>query len=98
MTQAQQRTYMYNYIKNMGSHSLQQLKKLSFDEIKDLFETIMKRLKDFVPMQSDRLVSKITAGSSKRDAKEELNQESSKRQKTGEGSEPAEESNDKELD
>ncbi|GJZ85981.1 hypothetical protein Tco_0657591 [Tanacetum coccineum] len=29
MTQAQQRTYMCNYIKNMGSHTLQQLKKLS---------------------------------------------------------------------
>ncbi|GJX33078.1 hypothetical protein Tco_0242933 [Tanacetum coccineum] len=43
MTQAQQRTYMCNYIKNMGSHTLQQLKKLSFDEIKELFETTMKR-------------------------------------------------------
>ncbi|GKA09215.1 hypothetical protein Tco_0688546, partial [Tanacetum coccineum] len=43
MTQAQQRTYMYYYIKHMGSHTLQQLKKLSFDEIKELFETTMKR-------------------------------------------------------
>ncbi|GKB40800.1 hypothetical protein Tco_0885742 [Tanacetum coccineum] len=82
----------------MGSHTLQQLKKLSFDEIKDLFETTMKRVKDFVPMESDRSVPKIAAGSSKRDAEEELNQESSKRQKTREGSEPAEESKDKESD
>ncbi|GJS03328.1 hypothetical protein Tco_0319836 [Tanacetum coccineum] len=52
MTQAQQRTYMCNYIKNMGSHTLQQLKKLSFDEIKELFETTMKRVKDFVPMEN----------------------------------------------
>ncbi|GKC87384.1 hypothetical protein Tco_1148033 [Tanacetum coccineum] len=44
MTQAQQKTYMCNYIKNMGSHTLQQLKKLSFDEIKELFETTMKRV------------------------------------------------------
>ncbi|GJY14674.1 hypothetical protein Tco_0385096, partial [Tanacetum coccineum] len=68
MTQAQQRTYMCNYIKNMGSHTLQQLKKLSFDEIKELFETKMKRVKDFVPMESDRLVPKISTGSSKRTA------------------------------
>ncbi|GJT63846.1 hypothetical protein Tco_1015326 [Tanacetum coccineum] len=54
MTQAQQRTYMCNYIKNMGSHTLQQLKKLSFDEIKELFETTMKRVKDFVPMKRSK--------------------------------------------
>ncbi|GKD88619.1 synaptobrevin, longin-like domain protein [Tanacetum coccineum] len=98
MTQAHQRTYMCTYIKNMGSHTLQQLKKLSFDEIKELFETTMKRVKDFVPMESDRSVPKIADGSSKRDAKEELNQESSTRQKTREGSEPVKESKDKELD
>ncbi|GJU72197.1 hypothetical protein Tco_1263602 [Tanacetum coccineum] len=91
MTQAQQRTYMCNYIKHIGSHTPQQLKKLSFDEIKDLSESTMKRVKDFVPMKSDRSAPKIAAGSSKRDAEEELNQESSKRQKTGEGSEPSKE-------
>ncbi|GKA71338.1 hypothetical protein Tco_0777477 [Tanacetum coccineum] len=36
MTQAQQRTYMCNYIKHIGSHTLQQLKRLSFDELKAL--------------------------------------------------------------
>ncbi|GKB75649.1 hypothetical protein Tco_0942544, partial [Tanacetum coccineum] len=64
----------------------------------DLFETTMKRVKEFVPMESDKSVPKIAAGSSKRDANEELNQESYKRQKTREGSEPAEESEDKESD
>ncbi|GJU51408.1 hypothetical protein Tco_1220963 [Tanacetum coccineum] len=54
MTQAQQRTYMCNYIKNIGSHTLQQLKKLSFDEIKELFETTIKRVKDFVPMERSK--------------------------------------------
>ncbi|GJU09585.1 hypothetical protein Tco_1131981 [Tanacetum coccineum] len=39
MNQAQQRTYMCNYIKNMGSHTLQQLKKIYFDKVKELFET-----------------------------------------------------------
>ncbi|GKA10157.1 hypothetical protein Tco_0689590 [Tanacetum coccineum] len=44
ITQAQQRTYMCNYIKHIGIHTLQQLKKLSFDEIKELFEITMKRV------------------------------------------------------
>ncbi|GJY22563.1 hypothetical protein Tco_0396221 [Tanacetum coccineum] len=94
MTQAQQRTYMCNYIKHMGSHTLQQLKKLSFDEVKELFETTMKRVNTFTPIESDDTVPKVVAGSSKIDAEQELNQESSKRQKIGEGSEPAEESKD----
>ncbi|GJZ12502.1 hypothetical protein Tco_0547732 [Tanacetum coccineum] len=94
MTQAQQRTYMCNYIKNMGSHTLQQLKKLSFNEVKELFETTMKRVNTFTPMESDDIVPKVVAGSSKIDAKQELNQESLKRQKIGEDSEPAEESKD----
>ncbi|GJR69695.1 putative ribonuclease H-like domain-containing protein [Tanacetum coccineum] len=84
MTQAQRRTYMCNYIKHMGSHTLQQLKKLSFDEIKELFEITMKRVNTFTPMESDDIVSKVVVGSSKRDAEQELNQESSKRQKIGE--------------
>ncbi|GJU54762.1 hypothetical protein Tco_1228476 [Tanacetum coccineum] len=98
MTQAQQRTYMCNYIKHMESHTLQQLRKLSFDEIKELFEITMKRVNTFTPMESDDTVSKVVARSSKRDAEQELNQESSKRQKIGEESEPAEESQDKESD
>ncbi|GJW43592.1 hypothetical protein Tco_0072391 [Tanacetum coccineum] len=92
MNQAQQRTYMCNYIKHIRSHTLQQLKKLSFDEIKELFEITMKRVNTFTSMESDDTVPKVIAGSSKRDAKQELNQESSKSQKIGEGSEPTEES------
>ncbi|GJQ94743.1 hypothetical protein Tco_0005882 [Tanacetum coccineum] len=92
MTHAQQRTYMCNYILNMGSHTLQQLKKLSFDEVKELFETTMKRVNTFTPIESDDTVPKVVARSSKIDAEQELNQENSKRQKIGEGSEPAEES------
>ncbi|GJQ90596.1 putative ribonuclease H-like domain-containing protein [Tanacetum coccineum] len=94
MTQAQQRTYMCNYIKNMGSHTLQQLKKLSFDEVKELFETTMKRVSTFTLMESDDTVPKVIAGCSKTYAEQELNQEISKRQKIGEGSEPAEELKD----
>ncbi|GJX18075.1 hypothetical protein Tco_0218907 [Tanacetum coccineum] len=52
MTQAQQRNYMMNYIKHMGIHTLQQLKRYSFDELKELFETIMKNVNTFVPMET----------------------------------------------
>ncbi|GJT32245.1 hypothetical protein Tco_0922664 [Tanacetum coccineum] len=41
-TQAQQRTYMSNYIKNMGNYTLKQLRSYSFDEIKTLFETTIR--------------------------------------------------------
>ncbi|GJW29839.1 hypothetical protein Tco_0046714 [Tanacetum coccineum] len=74
LTQAQQRTYMSQYIKNMGSHILKQLKSYSFDEIKNLFETTVRRLHTFVLMESEseREIPELTAESSKRDAEEEL--------------------------
>ncbi|GKA39499.1 hypothetical protein Tco_0732050 [Tanacetum coccineum] len=72
MTQAQQRTYMSNYIKHMGSHTLQQLNKLSFDEVKELFETTMKRVNSFTLMESDDTVLKVVAGSSKRYVEQDI--------------------------
>ncbi|GJX34693.1 hypothetical protein Tco_0246250 [Tanacetum coccineum] len=98
LTQAQQRSYMCNYIKHMGSYTIQQLRGYSFEEIKVLFEAKMKRVNTLTLMESDDTVPKVIAGSSKRSAEEELGEESSKRQKIGEGSEPAEESKDKESD
>nr|GFB97278.1 hypothetical protein [Tanacetum cinerariifolium] len=47
-TQAQQRTYMSIYIKNIKGYTLQQLRGYSFDEIKTLFETTMRRVNTFV--------------------------------------------------
>nr|GEX71562.1 hypothetical protein [Tanacetum cinerariifolium] len=96
MTQAQQRTYMSNYIKHIGSHTLQQLSRYSFNELKTLFETTLRRVNTFVPMKSevDKAVPKFAAGSSKRGA-EELDQGSSKRQKTSESLELAEAPRDK---
>ncbi|GJX35415.1 hypothetical protein Tco_0246972 [Tanacetum coccineum] len=98
--QAQQRTYMSNYIKYMGSYTLQQLRGYSFDEIKSLFKATMKRVNTFTPMESDvdRTVPKIAVRSSKRDAEEKLGQESSKRQKIGESSQQAKQPRDKEPD
>ncbi|GJT09586.1 putative ribonuclease H-like domain-containing protein [Tanacetum coccineum] len=82
------------------SYTLQQLRGYSFDEIKSLFEETMKRVNTFTLMESDvdRTVPKIAAGSLKRDAEEELGQESSKRQKIGESSQQAKELRDKEPD
>ncbi|GJR56092.1 hypothetical protein Tco_1406613 [Tanacetum coccineum] len=84
----------------MGSHTLQQLKRLSFDELKTLFKATIRRVGAFVPMETEirREVPELAAGSSKRDAKEELDQGNSKRQKTSENSKPAEESKEKEND
>ncbi|GJU45394.1 hypothetical protein Tco_1202660 [Tanacetum coccineum] len=85
---------------NIGGYTLQQLRGYSFDEIKTLFETTMRKVKTFVPIESevDRAVPELVAGILKRAAEEELDQESSKRQKTGESSELAEEPRDKEAD
>ncbi|GJS68531.1 hypothetical protein Tco_0683096 [Tanacetum coccineum] len=69
-------------------------------EIKTLFETTMSKVDTFVPIESevDRAVPKLAARSAKRAAEEELDQESSKRQKTGESSELAKKPRDKEAD
>nr|GEX53203.1 hypothetical protein [Tanacetum cinerariifolium] len=79
------------------SHTLQQLKRLFFDELKNLFEATMKRVQTFTPIESDvdRKIPKIADESSKGAAEEEeLEQESSKRQKTGESSESREKEDD----
>ncbi|GJS17269.1 hypothetical protein Tco_0411741 [Tanacetum coccineum] len=85
-TQAQQRTYMSNYIKHMGSYTLQQLRGYSFDEIKSLFKATMKRVNTFTLMESDvdRTVPMIAVGSTKRATEEELGQQSSKKKKSNE--------------
>nr|GEW82877.1 integrase, catalytic region, zinc finger, CCHC-type, peptidase aspartic, catalytic [Tanacetum cinerariifolium] len=101
MTQAQQRAYMSTYIKNVGSYTLNQLKKLTFDEIKKLFETTMKIINTFVPIKTDvrGRASELAVGSSqatiidyaevrssKRAVEAELNYKGSKRQKINEAS------------
>ncbi|GJV43172.1 hypothetical protein Tco_1427708, partial [Tanacetum coccineum] len=79
---------------------LQAEEREKYTEIKTLFETTMSKVDTFVPIESevDRAVPKLAARSAKRAAEEELDQESSKRQKTGESSELAEELRVKEAD
>ncbi|GJX99208.1 hypothetical protein Tco_0356227, partial [Tanacetum coccineum] len=68
MTQAQQRTYMSNYIKHMGSQTMQQLKRYTFDEFKELFETTMKYVSTFTSIETEdkERESELAARSSKR--------------------------------
>nr|GEV08304.1 hypothetical protein [Tanacetum cinerariifolium] len=75
---------------------LLQLKRLSFDELKNLFEATMKKVKTFTPIESDvnRTIPKIADESLKRVTEEELKQESSKRQKIRESLEPREKEDD----
>ncbi|GJR47770.1 hypothetical protein Tco_1315873 [Tanacetum coccineum] len=111
MTQAQQRNYIINYIKHMGSHTLQQLKRYSFNKLKELFETTMKNVNTFVPIETkDRgRASELAAGSSqstitdsievrssKSATEAELDHDGSKRQKTNEASGSVQEQPDEE--
>nr|GEY39337.1 hypothetical protein [Tanacetum cinerariifolium] len=77
----------------MGGYRLQQLRGYSFDEIKTLFETTMRRVNTFVPIETKvrRGVLELVAdslqtavretGGTKRTAKEELSHQSFKKQK-----------------
>nr|GEU81667.1 retrovirus-related Pol polyprotein from transposon TNT 1-94 [Tanacetum cinerariifolium] len=110
MTQAQHGTYKSNYIKNIGSYTLNQLKKI-FYEIKKLFETTMKRVNTFVPMETEvrGRASELVAGSlqatitnsaevesSKRAVEAELDYECFKRKNTNEALRSVREQPDKE--
>ncbi|GKD94867.1 hypothetical protein Tco_1374704 [Tanacetum coccineum] len=96
----------------MGSHTLQQLKRYSFDELKELFETTMKNVNTFVSIKTEDRgrASKLAAGSSqapitdsakvgssKRGAEVGLDHEGSKKQKTNEASELVQEQPDEEV-
>nr|GEY73974.1 hypothetical protein [Tanacetum cinerariifolium] len=61
-TQAQQRTYMSNYLKNMGGSTLKQLKQYLFKEIKMLFDNTMESIRRFVLMESEGQAADSKAG------------------------------------
>ncbi|GJX15523.1 hypothetical protein Tco_0216355 [Tanacetum coccineum] len=86
MTPAQQKDYMSNYIKNQeGGYSIKQLKSLSFEQVKDIFETTMRRVQSFVPMGSELEVQRLKR------AGQEVLEKPVKRQKIGEASGSGEE-------
>ncbi|GKA23266.1 hypothetical protein Tco_0709228 [Tanacetum coccineum] len=55
MTQSLLRNYMMNYLKNQGTWKLTQLKKLSFEEVKEEFDKLVKQVESFVPMNIKEL-------------------------------------------
>ncbi|GJU11165.1 hypothetical protein Tco_1133561, partial [Tanacetum coccineum] len=83
-TQAQQRKIMCTYLKNMEGKKLKDLKNKSFDSIQKMFDRAFKRVNTFVDFRID-----LVEGSSKR-AGEELEQESTKKQKVDEDKDTAE--------
>ncbi|GKA79731.1 hypothetical protein Tco_0786327 [Tanacetum coccineum] len=83
-TQAQQRKIMCTYLKNMEGKKLNDLKNKSFDSIQKMFDRAFKRVNTFVDFRTD-----LVEGSSKR-AREELKQESTKKQKVDEDKDTAE--------
>ncbi|GKA28672.1 hypothetical protein Tco_0714917 [Tanacetum coccineum] len=83
-TQAQQRKIMCTYLMNMEGKKLKDLKNKSFDSIQKMFDRAFKRLNTFVDFRTD-----LVEGSSKR-AGEELEQESTKKQKVDEDKDTAE--------
>ncbi|GJT41590.1 putative ribonuclease H-like domain-containing protein [Tanacetum coccineum] len=78
MTQSQLRTYMMNYLKNQGTWKLSQLKNLSFEEVKEEFDKLVKQVESFAPINFE-----ATKDSLKRFGKE-LQTKTSKRLKSDE--------------
>ncbi|GJX59815.1 hypothetical protein Tco_0291205, partial [Tanacetum coccineum] len=76
MTQTQLRTYMSNYLKNQGTWKLSQLKKLTFEEIKEKFDKLVNQIDTFVPMSLEATKARMKRYS------EELHTGNSKKQKT----------------
>ncbi|GJX46575.1 hypothetical protein Tco_0271765 [Tanacetum coccineum] len=97
-TKAQKRNTMSTYLKNMAGYKHNQLKNKSFDDIQKLFDKAMKRVNTFVDMDTELVEgSEVraegsetrTKGSSKR-TREDLQQESIKKQKVDEDKETTE--------
>ncbi|GJZ53658.1 hypothetical protein Tco_0608543 [Tanacetum coccineum] len=83
-TQAKQRKIMCTYLKNMEGKKLKDLKNKSFDFNQKMFDRDFKKVNTFVDFRTD-----LVEGSSKR-AGEELEQESTKKQKVDEDKDTSE--------
>ncbi|GJW08235.1 hypothetical protein Tco_1570658 [Tanacetum coccineum] len=84
---------MSNYIKNQErGYSIKQLKSLSFEQVKEIFETTMRKVQYFVPMGSELEVQRLKR------AGQEVLEERVKRQKISEASGSGKESAEKEKE
>ncbi|GJX22399.1 hypothetical protein Tco_0226844 [Tanacetum coccineum] len=76
---------MSTYLKNMAGYKLNQLKNKSFNDIQKLFDKAMKRVNIFVDMDTELVEgSVVRAKESSKRAGDELEQESTKKQKVDE--------------
>ncbi|GJY13664.1 hypothetical protein Tco_0382973 [Tanacetum coccineum] len=97
-TKAQKIKIMSTYLKNMAGYKQNQLKNKSFDDIQKLFDKAMKRVNTFVDIDTELVKgSKVRAEGSEtraegsyKSAGEELEEESSKKQKLEEDKESEE--------
>ncbi|GJW43856.1 hypothetical protein Tco_0072655 [Tanacetum coccineum] len=72
MTPAQQKAYMSTYIKNQeGGYSIKQLKSLSFEQVKEIFEATMRRVQSFMPMDSELEIEEASGSGEEQSAKKE---------------------------
>ncbi|GKC55906.1 hypothetical protein Tco_1083504, partial [Tanacetum coccineum] len=89
---AQQKEYMSTYIKNQeGGYTLKQLKALSFEEVKEIFEATIRNVQSFVPMDSELEFQRLKR------AGQDVVEEPAKRQRTGEASGSVQEQTREEL-
>ncbi|GKA17079.1 hypothetical protein Tco_0696916 [Tanacetum coccineum] len=82
---SQQRKTMCTCMKNMAGYKMEHFKGKSFYEVKEMFDNVYKQVTSFVPMDS------VMEKERTKRAGLNLQEESLKRQKTGEGSKPTEE-------
>ncbi|GJU16699.1 hypothetical protein Tco_1144665 [Tanacetum coccineum] len=75
MTQSLLRNYMMNYLKNQRTWKLTQLKKLSFEEVKEEFDKLVKQVESFVPINIEATKAQLKRYG------EELQTEISKKQR-----------------
>ncbi|GJY07624.1 hypothetical protein Tco_0374678 [Tanacetum coccineum] len=89
LTKAQKRNQMCTYLKNMAGFTHNQLKNKIFDEVQKAFDKTISWIDSFVPMDSEVVKgskdraegSKTRAEGSSKSAGEDLQQESTKKQK-----------------
>ncbi|GJQ89301.1 putative ribonuclease H-like domain-containing protein [Tanacetum coccineum] len=91
LTKAQRRNQMCTYLKNMAGFTHNQLKNKNFEEIQKAFNKTMNWINSFVPMDYEMVEgNKDKAEGSKKSTREELDEESVKRQKLEDDAKKAE--------
>ncbi|GJT59142.1 hypothetical protein Tco_1002675 [Tanacetum coccineum] len=102
-TRAQQRSIMCTYLKNIEGKKVKDLKKLSFDSIKKMFDIAFKRVNTFVDFRTElvegtemkesskkaEVMEELAQESSSKRAGDELEQENAKKQKVDDDQETA---------